>query len=105
MSKLEEIKDFVMAEKLVRKREKLLASTRLSEDIGLEGDDADEFLEAFAKKFNVDFSQFDFHKYFAEEGWDPIRFFIYMTGLRKFKAITLMDLEKAAEAGKWIDSE
>lgn len=105
MSKLEEIKDFILLKQIVDKRETLTYKTKISQDLGLEGDEADQFLDAFSKKFNVDFSDFNFKKYFVEEGWDPIRFFIYTTGIIKLKPITLRDLEKSAEIGKWIDPD
>ena len=103
MNKLEEIKDFILSKKIVSEREKLTSSTKLSQDLGLEGGDADEFLQEFSKKFDVDFSGFNFKKYFVEEGWDPFRFIIYATRIIKLKPIILSDLEKAAEEGKWID--
>ena len=42
--------------------------TTLAEDLGLDGDDADQFLESYAQEFRVDFHGFDFHEHFGNEG-------------------------------------
>jgi hypothetical protein len=52
------------------KRETLTPNSTLSHDLGMEGDDAVEFFERFAKEFNVDTRQLgeDWHAYFSPEG-------------------------------------
>jgi len=61
--------DFVAEETNVR-RETLTLNTTLSGDIGLDGDDAVKFLEAFRQKFSVDIEdlQLVWDRYFAPEG-------------------------------------
>ncbi|HMD39806.1 MAG TPA: DUF1493 family protein [Candidatus Acidoferrum sp.] len=51
-------------------REKLTSASRLSYDLGMEGDDAVEFFERFADEFKVDLSGLsqDWNRYFAPEG-------------------------------------
>ena len=39
--------------------------TTLEDDLGISGDDAIEFLDAFSDKFNIDLSKFKFVEYFA----------------------------------------
>lgn len=38
--------------------EEITLSSRLSEDLGLDGDDFDEVIEAFVKRFDVDMSEY-----------------------------------------------
>lgn len=70
-------------------------------DLGLDGDDADEFLKAYSKKFQVDLSNFNFTKYFQPEG---ISFFqgLYSWLFLKNKQIplTISDLIVGIENGK-----
>jgi len=47
--------------------DKLRPETRLEEDLGMTGDDAAEFLEAFAGEFEVDLTGIEFHKHFGPE--------------------------------------
>ncbi len=54
-------------------KEKLGPETRLREDLGMEGDDAVEFLEEFSKRFDVDLGKFEFHKHFGPEvAYNPL---------------------------------
>jgi hypothetical protein len=101
MNLLEEIKNFIVAQGWERDENKLNANTRISEDLGLEGDDADDFMQAFSKKFNVDLANFNFDEYFASEGFDPFRLLAYLIGIKKYKSITLSDLERAARNKRW----
>jgi hypothetical protein len=50
----------------------LRSDTRLEEDLGMTGLDAAEFLEAFAKAFEVDLTGLEFHKHFGPECSGPI---------------------------------
>lgn len=47
--------------------DKLRAETRLEEDLGMTGLDASEFLESFAREFDVDLTGIEFHKHFGPE--------------------------------------
>src|SRR5215216_3011535 len=46
---------------------RLTASTRLEDDLGMTGDDAAEFIAAFAAEFGVDLSGFEFGRHFGGE--------------------------------------
>lgn len=48
--------------------EEIDSATRLEDDLGISGDEASEFMEAFQKHFDVDMSQFQFNKHFSPEG-------------------------------------
>jgi uncharacterized protein DUF1493 len=65
----DEVFDFVAQERRM-KREKLNLSDRLLVDLGMDGDDAVEFFEKFAKKFEVDLTHHQEHwsEYFGPEG-------------------------------------
>ena len=80
----------------------LTRADRLSEDLGMDGDDAAEFLQEYSKKFNVDLSAMNFEEYFAGEGINPVYVLTYLFGKKKYKSVTLGDLERFAAAGKWL---
>ncbi len=54
----------------VRKNRKLTTGTRLAQDLGMDGDDAVEFFDAFRQEFGVDLADLDVHwnQHFAPEG-------------------------------------
>jgi acyl carrier protein len=45
----------------------LSEDTRLLHDLGMDGTDAVEFMEAFSEEFNVDMSEFKFDRHFGPE--------------------------------------
>lgn len=83
---------------------------RLSEDtdifkLGMDGDDAREFMEVFAKEFGVDMSEFEFSKHFGPEGFNPVSFLYCLLFARerlRRLPITLGDLTEAAKTKKWL---
>jgi len=50
----------------------ITASTRLYSDLGMTGDDAQEFMTAFAVKYDVDMESFVWLRYFDDEGSDML---------------------------------
>lgn len=72
---LERVFDLV-AKKTGVERERLDASTRLVKDLGCNGDDAAELLEAFSEQFKIDLQEFPFMDYFSSEAefgfWHPL---------------------------------
>ncbi len=78
--------------------------TRLLHDLGLDADDAEEFLGAFAHVFSVDMTGFPFQHYFGREADAGIRWCTRKLfgdrGVGK-APLTLHDLAVAACAGKW----
>lgn len=94
-------------------KEDISATTRLNEDLKIDGDDAVDFFTAFEKEFNVDVSNFKLGKYFNGEGFDPIgisKLFRWIKGQKEIRSsdkktsINLGHLEKAIKAGR-LDEE
>jgi hypothetical protein len=86
------------------KKEFLIPSTRIQEDLGCTGDDAVELMHAFSEKFNVDLCEFNPNEYFDSESFDPIGYLLslFRKGQKvRSNSITLQDLEDAAKLGKW----
>ncbi len=50
----------------------ITANTRLYSDLGMTGDDAQEFMTAFAVKYDVDMESFIWLRYFDDEGSDML---------------------------------
>ncbi len=84
---------------------KLAPHSRLEEDLGITGDDAAEFIEAFAKRFAVDLSGIDFHRHFGPEGFNPLWLFWQPRWLRELgrHPVTLTHLAAVAQAGRWFE--
>lgn len=51
--------------------DKLSMQTLLFDDLDLDGDDAADLISSFSQKFSVDLSEFEFGRYFGEEGLPP----------------------------------
>lgn len=64
----EQVKDFMNEELGPHFKGKLTRTTSIEGDLKITGDDADDFLESFVKKFNINADEFDITKYFEEEG-------------------------------------
>lgn len=98
----EKIRSFVSEFRRVRKN-KLSLDTDIYK-LGLDGDDAREFMEAFGFKFGVDMTEFEFSKHFGAEGFNPF-YFLYCLLFDRKKLhripITLRDLTEAAKNMKW----
>jgi hypothetical protein len=68
----EEVKSFV-AEFWSVSPDRISAETAVNDDLGMDGDDGVDFLEAFCVRFGVDSSVFPHDKYFGPEApADPI---------------------------------
>lgn len=79
--------------------EDLSLQTRLSEDLGVDGDDAVEFLEKFSEEFNVDLSSFPYNRHFTSEG---LSLLWLLAPENKLVPVTLQDLVDAVKAGKLV---
>lgn len=94
------------------RQQKLTLETTLFGDLGVDGDDAVDFFEEFAKTFGVDLADFKINQYFGPEvSSDPFSSIInllqgwWMGDSHKaadVKPISLRDLVEAARAGRWI---
>ena len=105
------VKAFVARERGTNVDHLTLDST-LFGDLGTDGDDGWELIEAFGKEFDVDLSGFDPSKHFGPEcGPNPVTLFIWFVEevLRRrdphevwgLTPITIRDLVKAAEQKQW----
>ena len=98
----EEIIQFVKS--CVGEETTLTQDTRIIEDLGIDGDDAGEFMTAFAEKFQIEWNEFQWHDYFDSEWWLSItgKPFKKMLGWKYHakKDLTIRDLIHAAEQRK-----
>ncbi|NTX31341.1 DUF1493 family protein [Burkholderia pyrrocinia] len=102
----DEIDAFVRSEVGLGQSKPLSADTRLWEDLGQTGDEANDFMGRFFERFAVDTGDFDFHRYFLMEGEGLFYSVFRRWVLRKphdFKRepITLAMLHRAAVERKW----
>ena len=75
--------------------------TRLLEDIGIDGDDADEFFQKYSEKFKVDLSEMNWDKHFGSEGLNLLGIF-NKSFWEKAESIRIKDLVDSATSHKWI---
>jgi len=82
----------------------LSLDTRLLHDLDVDGDDGLDFMECFARGFEVDLSAFDPTLHFGSEGgWNPLSLLACLfpaTGAGLIP-ITLADLVEAARTHLW----
>lgn len=100
------VKAFVVEHAIWASEEELTPDTRILHDLGIDGDDGDELLEAFCEEFEIqNMSEIDYSAYFGPEG-GGLFFFLYYLVFKRDKfllvPITLRDLVKSAEAKRWI---
>ena len=82
---------------------RITATTRIGEDLGVDGDDASDLLTAFASRFHVDLAGFQFARHFGPEaGWSPLyALYCRFTGRGRTEPVTVGQLAEAAERGVW----
>jgi hypothetical protein len=100
----DQVRNFV-CDSWYQRPDKLRPETRLEEDLGMTGDDASEFLEAFAGAFGVDSTGIEFHKHFGPE-CGPILFWPaglkeQMRDLGKYP-VTVGHLIEVATSKRWM---
>jgi len=106
------IKEFVARERATEVG-KITLDTTLVGDLGVDGDDGWELIEAFGKEFEVDLSEFDESKHFGpESGPFPPLLFIQLFRLFILREdphaiagvspITIQDLVDAAKRKCWL---
>lgn len=100
-----ELEAFVREAVGLRETKALSPATRLWEDLGQTGDDANEFMGSFFERFAVDTGDFDFHRYFLMEGEGMLYSLFRRIILRKPRSdrepVTLAMLHRAALDRKW----
>ncbi|GKS85740.1 DUF1493 family protein [Acidovorax sp. SUPP1855] len=109
INSMAEIEDFVREESGIFPDKKINPSTTIEDDLHITGDDAVEFMEKFFDRFNVDYQEFNFQRYFNGEGFNPFKLLLlpFPSFRRKFQKeaekvpLTLGMLAKAVELKKW----
>src|SRR3954470_8280058 len=86
-----------VAERIGRRVQEVHGESRLSEDLGIDGDDAADLLSQFAETFAVDMTHFEFSKYFRSEG-------LFATVPLRFGALTIQDLIRSAAQKRFTTS-
>lgn len=108
--------DFV-AHHACARREQLKRDTTLFGDLGMDGQDGWEFMEAFGQEFDVDLSRFRADRHFGPEGlpvWAPLAWLFCLPFLMVHKPappeeraglrpIRIEDLIDAAKTNSWPD--
>jgi hypothetical protein len=108
---LEHVTSFAV-EQLWSPRKPASEHTALAHDFGVAGHDGKEFMEAYASRFDVDLSGFDWLRYFGPEvGGNPFGLLAYLykrlvrgnpaRQLVGLPEITLGHLVLCANLGKW----
>lgn len=96
----DKILHFVSSETKTRKP--LSFETDIARDLGVDGDDAEEFMLNFQREFNVDLSNFRFDEYFGEEGFRLIPAIKSALGKGEARApLKIAILFDAAAHGQW----
>lgn len=105
---LNEVIAFV-AEYWEEPKSQLTAETSINEDLGMDGDDGLEFMQAFSQRFAVDLATFPYDNYFGvEAAATPISIIAMMirwltTGKStNLSPLTLRQLAVAVENGNWV---
>ncbi|HKU74613.1 MAG TPA: DUF1493 family protein [Pyrinomonadaceae bacterium] len=88
---------------------RLFAETSINNDLGMDGDDGLEFMQAFSQRFAVDLGTFPHEDYFGSEAAaTPLSIIVAMirwstTGKwTKLSPLTLRDLAVAIENKRWV---
>jgi acyl carrier protein len=80
---------------------RILLTTRLLQDLGLDGDDAEELLLAFAKAFDVDMTSLVFSRHFRGE---PHLLSVWRgKDIKALALITISDLERSALRKRFVE--
>jgi hypothetical protein len=100
-----DLESFIRKEACVSPKKAITPESTVEDDLGQQGDDADEFMQHFFEAFNLERGDYDFHRYFLMEG-EGILYHFMMKLLRKphsFKreTMTVGMLHRALIDGKW----
>ena len=102
----QELIEFLASERSI-KPSKISMSSQLGRNLGVDGDDAVELMEAFAKRFNVNLTGYDHNVYFGPEAGLSIINLLFLSSSKKvrdLKPITVAHLFRCANDGSWHDT-
>lgn len=94
-----------LASELGVDRSRLNEATRLREDLGVDGEDGEDLLAAFAKSFSIDLTGLDLSRHFGPEaGPSPIVWIWWVVTFSwpKLEPIRVGDLQASVNAGRWL---
>jgi hypothetical protein len=102
----QELEAFVRRESGMRESTPIRHADRLEDDLHLSGDDADIFMGKFFDRFPVQPGDYDFLRYFSEEGLNLFLIFamLFSRKLRQKydkESLTVGMLEHAIKLGVW----
>ena len=95
----QEVINFIISETSVGVEEVKLNS-RLLEDLGVDGEDAEELIKNFSTKFNVNIDSFIFSSYFNPEY--PFYVALFSWKKKHLKTFKVIDLINSVSIGKLI---
>jgi hypothetical protein len=96
--------EFVRSE--TRTRRQLSSNTDVAKDLGVDGDDARDFMLRFQREFDVDLSHFNFDRHFGGEGFRLTAAIMSAVGKGNVRApVTISVLLDAATARRWPAGE
>ena len=84
------------------KCQKITINTTLLGDLGIDGEDAENLMLEYSKKFSVDLSEFVFNRYFNNEFPNSIFDILKKSNL---EPIFVDDLITSAEFGRWVKNQ
>ncbi len=93
----------LIAEEIGVKPARLVPSADLETDLGVTGDDIEELFLALGDRFGVDWTGFEFHRYFSEEGtflW-PFREWRFRRQYGPKKPFLIAHLVHVCTTGRW----
>ncbi|MFM0230353.1 DUF1493 family protein [Paraburkholderia sediminicola] len=64
----EDLESFIRKEACISPKKSITQESSVEDDLGQQGDDADEFMQRFFEVFGVERGDYDFHRYFLMEG-------------------------------------
>ena len=84
---------------------KIRPESRIESNLGATGDDADELMEAFFRRFHVDRRGYSFDRHFHEEGSFGCLLFWRRRSVKTKVELTVADLVKCANEKRWSLSD
>lgn len=102
----ERLEAWVRKENGTSPKKLITRDTQLYNDLDVDGDEAEDFMEHFFEEFSIDCGDYNFDHYFVVEGFSPIEIFLLMISKKKRASydrppITLGMLYQAALDGRW----
>ncbi|MDR5808815.1 DUF1493 family protein [Caballeronia sp. LZ019] len=102
-----ELENFIRAQMGIPSTRVVSPSDSLERDLGLTGDDAAYFMEAYFERFSIRLGDFDFTRYFMEES-SPGPFLLLASLMSKRvrrhyqrEPLTVAMLQRAIDIGAW----